>query len=780
MGVMEAGMKGSRVEKLKGLKEITANSRWFVSAMLCGAFQLCILLAIPNFVPDAMAKHTASRVVYGPEYLYVTIKGQLYYYVVDRKEGRLLEKVGVDSPPCGGFISKNGEFFYIALGELDRIAVVNTRTNLIEHEISLNEDRQGYLDPGGMAVSPAGDTIYVANESGDSLSVVDLATRLVDARIPVGFGPQDVALSPDGRYAYLTDFYAVWVVDTRDRKPIAKIAFRNPSGDSDRTYREGDGEVVYKGPRDIVLSPLGDKAYVALEDSGEIAVLDTRRNHVTATIPVGSYPGGLALSPDGHYLYIAHRDSDEISVLNTVRQEVIKKVKVGKAPWDIALSPDGAEGYVVNQDDASISVIDMKTFKVKSTILLGMIGFKNLLPRGVRRMFYVWRKQKKRIRHLPFPSVLFAILFFLPFAFAMLDPVASGASGLKPSPAGSLAGLERPAARDPGKASVSTFIRGAPVPDGQRIVFESRRSGSWEIYAMSLDGANQARLTHTGAENRAPFWSLDGKKIAFVSDRDGNKEIYMMNADGTGQRNLSRSAGPDFSPAWSPDGRRIAFVSMRDGKRNVYVMDPDGKRQVRLTSEGDNWNPNWSPDGRQIAYVSNRDGNNEIYLMNRTGENIRNLTRHPAEDGRGSHSWSPDGSRIAWVTNRDGNWEIYVMDADGRHPVNVTHHPGEEGIGMFVWSPDGARIAFISKRDNNEEIYVVNVDGSGTSNLSRSPGMDDIPLWSPDGRKLAFVSNRTGFDEIYVMDADGGHQLQLTFTRTKEDYPRWQPLGELN
>ena len=43
-------------------------------------------------------------------------------------------------------------------------------------------------------------------------------------------------------------------------------------------------------------------------------------------------------------------------------------------------------------------------------------------------------------------------------------------------------------------------------PDGQRIVFESTRTGSWQIMAIDVDGRNLRQLTAEG-ENFAPSWS---------------------------------------------------------------------------------------------------------------------------------------------------------------------------------------------------------------------------------------------------------------------------------
>jgi YVTN family beta-propeller protein len=65
------------------------------------------------------------------------------------------------------------------------------------------------IDPTGVAVTPDGKHAYVANHESGTVSVIDAATNTVVATIPiVGFPittPNNgVAITPDGKYAYLT------------------------------------------------------------------------------------------------------------------------------------------------------------------------------------------------------------------------------------------------------------------------------------------------------------------------------------------------------------------------------------------------------------------------------------------------------------------------------------------------------------------------------------------------------------------------------------------------
>ena len=73
-------------------------------------------------------------------------------------------------------------------------------------------------------------------------------------------------------------------------------------------------------------------------------------------------------------------------------------------------------------------------------------------------------------------------------------------------------------------------------PDGKKIVFESNRSGNFEIYTINTDGSDIKQLTHDTSFDGTPAWSPDGKSIVFASERDKDPEIYIMNADGSNQK----------------------------------------------------------------------------------------------------------------------------------------------------------------------------------------------------------------------------------------------------
>ena len=48
-------------------------------------------------------------------------------------------------------------------------------------------------------------TAYIPNFASNNVSVIDTASNTVTATIPVGIGPQGVAVTPDGRKVYVAN-----------------------------------------------------------------------------------------------------------------------------------------------------------------------------------------------------------------------------------------------------------------------------------------------------------------------------------------------------------------------------------------------------------------------------------------------------------------------------------------------------------------------------------------------------------------------------------------------
>src|SRR5262245_65874145 len=68
----------------------------------------------------------------------------------------------------------------------------------------------------------------------------------------------------------------------------------------------------------------------------------------------------------------------------------------------------------------------------------------------------------------------------------------------------------------------------ALTPDGKTVVFAWRG----DVWRAPLEGGPAVRLTIHEAQDTKPRVSPDGKKIAFTSKRTGSYDVFVMSIDG--------------------------------------------------------------------------------------------------------------------------------------------------------------------------------------------------------------------------------------------------------
>lgn len=145
----------------------------------------------------------------------------------------------------------------------------------------------------------------------------------------------------------------------------------------------------------------------------------------------------------------------------------------------------------------------------------------------------------------------------------------------------------RPAPREssPTRLVFSTHIQRVPQysPDGTKIVFESNRSGSHEIWLVDADGNNPVQLTSfNGPQTGAPSWCSDGHRIAFDSRASGLSAIYEEDINERFPRQVSSNVQNLALPTWSGDCKWL-FAS--DGHDTVYRLPARGGDAVRATDK---------------------------------------------------------------------------------------------------------------------------------------------------------------------------------------------------
>ena len=207
-------------------------------------------------------------------------------------------------------------------------------------------------------------------------------------------------------------------------------------------------------------------------------------------------------------------------------------------------------------------------------------------------------------------------------------------------------------------------------PDGTKLAMQSRAFGDWEIVLLDVETLTATNLTQNPASDMYPNWTPDQQVVHF-SDRSGQAALWLSDpvralAEGI---TTNDSCNPDYHPNWSPNGQYLAYRADCAGNGDIWRLEFETDERINLTADSrfTERYPAWSPDGSQILFVSNRNGAEDIFVMDADGQNVRNLTQHPAEDKQAS--WSPDGRFIIFISDRAGNDDVWLMDADGGRPT---------------------------------------------------------------------------------------------------------------
>lgn len=238
--------------------------------------------------------------------------------------------------------------------------------------------------PAGIAITPDGRFAYVANNNNDSLpggdtvSVIDLQTNTVVATISdASFNePYTVTINAAGTIAYVTNSNSTTIT----RIDIATNTVLGTIGGFD-------------GPSGMAITPAGDKAYVNNYGSGNpdssgnattVRVVDLNTNAIIgAPILVGLAPAALAVTPDGAYVYVinyidGNPGTGTTSVIRTSDNTVVATIYGFSGPFGIAITPNGKYAYVTNFGSnnfapvgTTVSVIDLAINRISATIKLG-------------------------------------------------------------------------------------------------------------------------------------------------------------------------------------------------------------------------------------------------------------------------------------------------------------------------------------------------------------------------------------------------------------------------
>jgi YVTN family beta-propeller protein len=283
------------------------------------------------------------------------------------------------------------------------------------------------------ARSWAGEDVHVgpvADGAGGTIVTTKQLIRPAGESIEYKGRPVDLALSPDGRTAYVLSNGQLLIVDAAAWKIRRELKYPEKthgsmhgivvSSDGSRIYAcssdsrlleaqaTADGNLTWTRqirvgkegskrdsyPCGVALLP-PNRALVALSMNNSVAIVDLDQGSMSDEMPVGVAPYDVAIDPAGKIAYVSNwggrrpREGDKtaesagtktvvddrgtastgtIGVIDLESKKQIAEIAVGLHPSDLLLAADGKTLYCANANSDTVSIIDTATRAVTDTL----------------------------------------------------------------------------------------------------------------------------------------------------------------------------------------------------------------------------------------------------------------------------------------------------------------------------------------------------------------------------------------------------------------------------
>jgi YVTN family beta-propeller protein len=197
--------------------------------------------------------------------------------------------------------------------------------------------------PFSLVVSPKGDFVYVANTFSQTISVIATSTNTVSATYPTPYYAGALVITRDGNNLYAVS------APYQDNPGPTTTAYEllASTGAVLQTFTVG------LNPDGIAISPNGKQVWVTnfeQNGTGTISIIDTVNHTISPfTIDIEGYPNLIAFTPNGKHVYAGMNASGALSLIAASSDKILKS-NIGNLPTALAIAPDGKKFYTMGAD----------------------------------------------------------------------------------------------------------------------------------------------------------------------------------------------------------------------------------------------------------------------------------------------------------------------------------------------------------------------------------------------------------------------------------------------
>lgn len=276
-----------------------------------------------------------------------------------------------------------------------------------------------------LAFTLRADTLLVANRGGSTVTLIDPQTMTLLGTVTVGNDPHEIAVSADGRRAYVSNYgnsfgSTISIVDIDARAKIKDVSIAPLVGPHGIVERNGKiwftaersgavgrydpaadrvdwvGNTTQNGGHMLAVNFYGTTVYTANISSGSASIIDVgtgASSTARKVIPTVAAAEGIALSPDQNELWIGSVNFAGISIISLQSESVVQTIP-GVFAYRLVFTTDGRSVLVPRAGQIAVYDVPTRT-QVRSIPLSGQPL--SVLPAENNRIAYVGLNNPSRV-----------------------------------------------------------------------------------------------------------------------------------------------------------------------------------------------------------------------------------------------------------------------------------------------------------------------------------------------------------------------------------------------
>jgi YVTN family beta-propeller protein len=270
------------------------------------------------------------------------------------------------------------------------VTVIDIATNTVSAVIT------GFDGPSGLAITSDGTKGYVNNygaghpepsADGTTVRVVDLVNNvIVGPPLVVDKAPAAIAITPNDAFVYTVNY-------ANSDPALGNGTMSRIRTSDDTVLNVILPGIVLSGPFAIDITPDGNFAYVTNFGSNNfgpfgttVSVINLSTHMTVDTITLGIQPSGLGITPDGRFAYVSNYNTlyadfqpmamppvfadltpgeGTVNIIDIATNKVLPiTIPVGQSPANIAVTPKGEFAYVSNFTSNTVNAIALQSFQI--------------------------------------------------------------------------------------------------------------------------------------------------------------------------------------------------------------------------------------------------------------------------------------------------------------------------------------------------------------------------------------------------------------------------------